>query len=55
MKDYIFVYIFINIINPQNFFHICWIKYLINRPIFHNFYMQSATVKPRRLKFMRNY
>ena len=38
------VYIFIKIINPQNFLYICWMKYLVNRPIFHKFYMQSAII-----------
>ena len=37
------VYIFIEILD--SFFRICWMKYLVNRPIFHKFYMQSAIVK----------
>ena len=38
------VYIFIKIINPQNFLYIRWMKYLVNRPISHKFYMQNASL-----------
>ena len=38
---------------PQSFLYIRWMKYLVNRPIFYKFYMQSAIVKPCRMYFTR--
>ena len=40
---------------PQNFLYVRWMKYLVNRPIFHKFYMQSAIIKPCRMYFKRNF
>ena len=37
--------------NHQNFLYILLMKYLVNRPIFHKFYMQSDIVKPCRMYF----
>ena len=41
------------IINPQNFLNIRSMKYLVNRTIFHKFYVQSAITKPCRMYFTR--
>ena len=47
--------IFIKIINPQNFLNIRRMKYLVNRPIFHKFYLQSAIIKPCRMYFTHTF
>ena len=36
---------------PQNFLNIRRMKYLVNRTIFHKFYVQSAVIKPCRMYF----
>ena len=38
------VYKFIKIINLQNFLYICYLKYLVNIPIFHKFYVETEDI-----------
>ena len=46
------VYIFIKIINSQDLLYVRCMKYLVNRPIFHKFYVQNTIIKPCRMYFM---
>ena len=48
------VYIFIKIINSQDLYVRC-MKYLVNRPIFHKFYVQSTIIKPCGMYFTRTF
>ena len=49
------IYIFIVIINPQNLLYVCCMKYLVNMPIFHMFYVQSTIIKPCRMYFRNTF
>ena len=40
---------------PSNFLYICWMKYLMNRPIFHKFYMAIPVLKPCQMYFIRTF
>ena len=40
---------------PPKPFSIRWMKYLVDRSIFHKFYMQSPIIKPCRMYFTRNF
>ena len=49
------VYMFIKIINSQDLPYVRCMKYLVNRPIFHKFYVQSTIKKPSRMYFTRTF